>query len=55
MLYGIRRDAQVDLVKGGYNMRVYVPFGKEWCPYFMRRIAERPANAFFVMRAAFGR
>jgi len=54
MLYGIRRDAQVDLVKAGYNMRVYVPFGKEWCPYFMRRIAERPANAFFVMRAAFG-
>ena len=54
MLYGIRRDAQVDLVKQGFRMRVYVPFGSQWCPYFMRRIAERPANAFFVMRAMAG-
>jgi proline dehydrogenase len=54
MLYGIRRDEQVDLVKRGYRMRVYVPFGTQWCPYFMRRIAERPANAFFVMRAMVG-
>ncbi len=51
MLYGIRRDAQVDLVKRGHRMRVYVPFGSQWCPYFMRRIAERPANAMFIMRA----
>ncbi len=51
MLYGIRRDAQVDLVKQGYRMRIYVPFGSQWCPYFMRRIAERPANALFIMRA----
>lgn len=54
MLYGIRRDEQIDLVKRGYRMRVYVPFGTQWCPYFMRRIAERPANAFFVMRAMVG-
>ena len=54
MLYGIRRDAQVELVQEGYNMRVYVPFGSQWCPYFMRRIAERPANALFVMRAMVG-
>jgi proline dehydrogenase len=51
MLYGIRRDEQVNLVKSGYGMRVYVPYGEQWCPYFMRRIAERPANAMFVMRA----
>jgi len=55
MLYGIRRDEQVDLVKRGYRVRVYVPFGTQWCPYFMRRIAERPANAFFVMRAMVGK
>ena len=51
MLYGIRRDAQVDLVEEGYRMRIYVPFGSQWCPYFMRRIAERPANTLFIMRA----
>jgi proline dehydrogenase len=51
MLYGIRRDEQVNLVKSGYGMRIYVPYGEQWCPYFMRRIAERPANAMFVMRA----
>ncbi len=51
MLFGIRRDEQVNLIKNGYGMRVYVPYGEQWCPYFMRRIAERPANAMFVMRA----
>jgi proline dehydrogenase len=50
MLYGIRRDLQEQLVKDGWRMRVYVPFGTEWYPYFMRRLAERPANAFFVAK-----
>ena len=50
MLYGVRRDAQKALVAGGYRMRVYVPFGTEWYPYFTRRLAERPANALFVLR-----
>jgi proline dehydrogenase len=50
MLYGIRRDLQTQLVKEGYGMRVYIPFGTEWYPYFMRRLAERPANAMFVLR-----
>ena len=50
MLYGIRRDLQLRLVKEGWRMRVYVPFGTEWYPYFMRRLAERPANALFVAR-----
>lgn len=50
MLYGIRRDLQRQLVREGWNMRVYVPFGTEWYPYFMRRLAERPANLFFVAR-----
>lgn len=50
MLYGVRKDAQKALVAEGYRMRVYVPFGTEWYPYFTRRIAERPANAFFVLR-----
>ena len=50
MLYGVRRDLQQRLVREGYNMRVYVPFGTEWYPYFMRRLAERPANALFVLR-----
>jgi proline dehydrogenase len=49
MLYGVRRDLQSDLVRQGYNMRVYVPYGKEWYPYFMRRLAERPANVMFVL------
>ena len=48
MLYGIRRDLQRDLVKQGWRLRVYIPFGTEWYPYFMRRLAERPANALFV-------
>lgn len=50
MLYGIRRDLQQSLVKEGWRMRVYVPFGSEWYPYLMRRLAERPANVFFVAR-----
>lgn len=50
MLYGIRRDLQVSLVKEGYRVRVYVPFGKQWYPYFMRRLGERPANVAFVLK-----
>lgn len=53
MLYGIRRDLQQQLIKEGYNVRVYVPFGSEWYPYFMRRLAERPANVFFLMKNFF--
>ena len=50
MLYGIRRDLQSALVKEGYRVRVYVPFGRQWYPYFMRRLGERPANVAFVLR-----
>jgi proline dehydrogenase len=50
MLYGIRRDLQSRLTADGYRMRVYVPFGREWFPYFMRRLGERPANIGFVIR-----
>lgn len=50
MLYGIRRDLQNSLQRQGYRMRVYVPFGREWFPYFMRRLGERPANVGFVIR-----
>jgi proline dehydrogenase len=50
MLYGIRRDLQVELSAEGYDVRLYVPFGREWFPYFMRRLGERPANLGFVMR-----
>lgn len=50
MLYGIRRDLQEQLARDGYGMRVYVPYGKSWYPYFMRRLAERPANIWFVMK-----
>ncbi len=50
MLYGVRRDLQRGLVRDGYNVRVYVPFGHEWYPYFMRRLAERPANVFFIAK-----
>ena len=49
MLYGIRRDLQEQLVKDGYNMRCYVPYGTQWYPYFMRRLAERPANVWFIV------
>jgi len=50
MLYGIRRDLQEHLARDGYGMRVYVPYGKHWYPYFMRRLAERPANIWFVLK-----
>jgi proline dehydrogenase len=50
MLYGIRRDLQTQLARDGYNVRVYVPYGKHWYPYFMRRLAERPANIWFVLK-----
>ena len=53
MLYGIRRDLQQKLVKNGWACRVYVPFGTEWYPYLMRRLAERPANALFILRNLF--
>ena len=49
MLYGIRRDLQEQLVRDGYPVRVYVPFGTEWYPYFVRRLAERPANLWFFI------
>jgi len=49
MLYGIRRELQEQLVKDGYLVRVYVPFGTQWYPYFMRRLAERPANIWFFV------
>ena len=54
MLYGIRRDLQMSLLKEGYRVRVYVPFGKQWYPYFMRRLGERPANVAFVLRGILG-
>ncbi|HKR22671.1 MAG TPA: proline dehydrogenase family protein [Pyrinomonadaceae bacterium] len=50
MLYGVRRDLQRQLSRDGFNVRVYVPYGKHWYPYFMRRLAERPANIWFVMK-----
>jgi proline dehydrogenase len=50
MLYGVRRDLQASLRAEGYLVRVYVPFGREWFPYFMRRLGERPANVGFVVR-----
>jgi len=50
MLYGVRRDLQQTLVREGYGLRVYIPFGSEWYPYFMRRLAERPANVLFIAR-----
>jgi len=53
MLYGIRRDLQRRLVADGYRLRLYVPFGRAWYPYYMRRLAERPANVFFILRNLF--
>ena len=50
MLYGVRRDLQEQLVKDGWGMRVYIPFGTEWYPYLMRRLAERPANVLFILK-----
>jgi proline dehydrogenase len=52
MLYGVRRDLVDDLARNGYNVRVYVPYGSQWYPYLMRRMAERPANLLFVARNA---
>jgi proline dehydrogenase len=54
MLYGIRRDLQQALVAAGYRLRIYVPFGTQWFPYFMRRLGERPANVGFVIRGILG-
>ena len=54
MLYGIRRDLQTTLVREGYRVRIYIPFGSEWFPYFMRRLGERPANVAFVLRGIMG-
>ena len=54
MLFGIRRDLQDLLVNAGYRVRVYIPFGREWFPYFMRRLGERPANTLFVVRSVLG-
>jgi proline dehydrogenase len=54
MLYGIRRDLQRALVAAGYRVRIYVPFGRQWYPYFMRRLAERPENVAFVLRGILG-
>ena len=55
MLYGIRPDLQRELIREGYNMRVYIPYGSDWFPYFMRRLAERPANLIFLARSVFRR
>ena len=54
MLYGIRRDLQQALINDGYRVRIYIPFGRQWFPYFMRRLGERPANVFFVLRGILG-
>lgn len=51
MIYGIRRDLQESIHQGGHPLRIYVPFGTDWCPYFMRRLSERPANCAFVLRS----
>ena len=50
MLYGIRRDLQRDLLRQGERVRLYVPYGRQWYSYFMRRLAERPANMLFLLR-----
>jgi proline dehydrogenase len=50
MLFGIRRDLQRKLVRDGWRLRIYIPFGTEWYPYFMRRLGERPANVLFIAR-----
>ena len=51
MLFGVRRDLQLRLVQEGYRVRVYLPYGEEWYPYLVRRLAERPANIGFFVRA----
>ncbi|MEE8374893.1 MAG: proline dehydrogenase family protein, partial [Acidimicrobiia bacterium] len=54
MLYGVRKELQKQLVTEGYPVRIYLPFGSQWYPYLTRRLAERPSNAWFFVRAAFG-
>ena len=51
ILYGVRRDLQAALRDQGYRVRIYLPFGREWFPYFMRRLGERPANVLFIIRS----
>ena len=53
MIYGIRRDLQQEVHTAGNMLQVYVPFGTDWCPYFMRRLSERPANCWFVLHSLF--
>jgi proline dehydrogenase len=53
MLYGVRRDLQMQLAQEGYRVRIYIPYGQRWYPYFMRRLAERPANVLFILRNLF--
>ena len=53
MLYGVRTDLQKQLIRDGYRVRIYIPFGRDWFPYFMRRLAERPANVAFLLRNLF--
>ena len=53
MLYGIRTDLQQKLVRDAYRVRIYIPYGRDWFPYFMRRLAERPANLMFFVRNLF--
>lgn len=55
MLYGIRTQSQIDLAREGYKMRVYVPYGNDWYGYFMRRLAESPANVKFVLKGMFSK
>jgi proline dehydrogenase len=50
MLYGVRTDLQRQLIKDGFRLRIYIPYGRDWFPYFMRRLAERPANLVFFLR-----
>jgi proline dehydrogenase len=54
MLYGVRPQLQEQLVRDGWNLRIYIPFGTAWYPYFMRRLAERPANLAFAVRSILG-
>ncbi|HMV52001.1 MAG TPA: proline dehydrogenase family protein, partial [Blastocatellia bacterium] len=53
MLYGVRRDLMIQLAQEGYRIRTYVPYGEFWYPYFMRRLAERPANVWFIVKSLF--
>ena len=53
MLYGVRTDLQRRLVRDGFRVRIYIPYGRDWFPYFMRRLAERPANVGFLVRTFF--